>query len=643
MKTSIKKLFLYLGFATLLTLILYGKTLTYPFFFDDAVNFRLPQIYSLSQIWITAEGFPYFRPFTFAIWKIVLSIWGRYPPMFLHGMLLALHAVNGGLIGWLLDAERDETKFRFLPVAGISLFIFFPFSYQAIIWVASLFHPLVTFLILATIVFWIAYRRKWRWGIFLAFLTGFLAPFAHESGVLVGPLVSMWTWFSGRKFDRKTFYLWLSGVFFFLFWLFVPKTRDVTAIQDINVITLNIIYFLQGLIFPLLEALEFLNIPRGNLAYTIAVEVAGLALLGMLFWNGSKRRLAGKGWIWFILAAAPSVILLPFSYVIDGPRLLYLASVGIVLVWVAALGQEKFLKDKWRTIIVSAALIAILLLSFRVIQQQLRFFDWGARIIWSIVSATETTPDDGPVLFINIPAWFSSHQSPFKVGHDGATMIAEYAPLEDLTSINGAPARDLIAVTFPDILQEMDYNFGFYGAIVNQDQLGEIIETVDGVWNTHYTHSGPELFWAGRVMRSQPSNVGRHLATFDDGWELLESELLRADNDKRFSVRILWRCGQHLEPGWTIFLHVYDETGQILEQGDGDLLMNTYALSNCPEGAFVEDVRHIEFENTDSNMATIGVGLYNRQSQERMNARKSDGALWYNDTVIIWNKSNHEK
>ena len=637
MKTVMKKLLIYFGFSGVLTLILYGKALTYPFFFDDAVHFRLLESYSLSKIWIAAEGFPYFRPFPFAVWKLITLLWGRYPPLILHGMLLLLHAINGGLIGWLLHRDVEEGHFRFLPFAGIALFIVFPFSYQAVVWVASLFHPLVVFLILITIVGWMIYRRGRRLGAVIALFAGFLAPFTHESGILVGPLLTTYLWFAERKIDRKTFYLWLSGLIFLFFWLLVPKTREGTGIQGITSILMNIIYFLQGLSFPLLQAVGFLGVDTGNWFYILAIELIGVIILGVFLWRGSQKRLAGRGISWFVLAAIPVVMLLPFSYVIDGPRLLYLASVGIAIVWGAIFAGNTCPSYRIKRFGVYGAFLLTILLSMRVVRQEIRFFDWGSDLIWSMVSAMNDTPDSGPVLFVNVPAWFSSHQYPFKVGHDGATIIANYAPLEDLLSLHGVPNRDVIAVTYPDILQKMDYDFGSYGPMVDQTQLGKSIESVDGVWRTVYTSNGPKLLWAGRVKPTPTTNREDLLALFENDWELLESERLKSEYRDRIVFKLLWRCGQPLSPNWTIFLHVYDANGQVLVQGDGDFLMNTYALSDCPAAAMVEDMRYIPISTSDFDTAThIGIGLYNRQTAERMNAYQADGAPWYNDAAIIW-------
>ena len=183
--------------------LLYGTSLSLPFFFDDFVHYPFVEDNNVAQIWLSTNDLAYYRPLNFTLWRITYELFQGHDPFVDHAINLFLHAFNGFLVGWSASrlwslrgdrfpvVTRDEFRDDVWRIyLSATLFLLFPFSYQAVPWVGSLSHILVTTIILLAVFCFVQMRRtRLRlWGIASLFFT-FLAPFAHENGVLVMPFV----------------------------------------------------------------------------------------------------------------------------------------------------------------------------------------------------------------------------------------------------------------------------------------------------------------------------------------------------------------------------------------------------------------------------------------------------------------------
>jgi hypothetical protein len=80
---------------------------------------------------------------------------------------------------------------------------------------------------------------------------------------------------------------------------------------------------------------------------------------------------------------------------------------------------------------------------------------------------------------------------------------------------------------------------------------------------------------------------------------------------------LLWNCLAPLNPDETIFVHVFDANGQLVTQADGAPLRELFPLSQCRPGEQIHDIRSLTLP-TDA--FTIKAGVYNRATQQRLNA-----------------------
>jgi hypothetical protein len=155
--------YLFILWCSAIAIWLYGPVLNLPFFFDDFVERPYIQSLTLTQIWQTAGDLAYFRPLLFTLWKAISLLPANLSPALDHALNLFAFTATALLVGWLA-ARLWPSQPRTATIPGgpplfnwprafldATLFLYFPYSYQAVPWLGSLSHILSAFLILATI------------------------------------------------------------------------------------------------------------------------------------------------------------------------------------------------------------------------------------------------------------------------------------------------------------------------------------------------------------------------------------------------------------------------------------------------------------------------------------------------------------
>ena len=142
-----------IAWCSLLMVLSYQAVLRLPLITDDWTQLPYAASHSVTEIWQGATGFTYFRPLAFTIWKLLFVILGEHNDVVLHGLNFLLHLTDGVLVGVLASYLWTPRKSG-QHVAGwrsflsASLFIVFPFSFDAVVWVAAMMHPLMILLVL---------------------------------------------------------------------------------------------------------------------------------------------------------------------------------------------------------------------------------------------------------------------------------------------------------------------------------------------------------------------------------------------------------------------------------------------------------------------------------------------------------------
>jgi len=642
-----------------LTLVAYGRALDLPFFFDDLVHLPHVDQYSFGELWQTAGNLTYYRPLPFAIWKILYELLGLHDPVVLHSFSIILHAVNGFLVGWLAgslwsknqsatDLRSSRWLRRFLSA---SLFLMYPFSYQAVPWIGSLAHILVTNLILLSLAFYWQMRDSNRpiWGA-LSLVTAFLAPFAHENGVLVGPLLAaiFFTRVNYRENATRTLrhvIIWTLPALIWLAirWITSGSFSNSVAIGNVERLFQNSTYFLQGAAYPITWLSGWIRDATGANDIGVTVVLSAVVLLGALFiqkFNHADRRSA-LPWLWMVIAALPAILFLSFDYVINGPRLLMLVSVGAAWLWTDVAIQAAgwiYLTDgryslrKWlRAAFVAALCLLLLLQSYLFVQQRMSLHQLIGEAHNQVIDLTLISNEKGKsAIFVNAPTWVAPNNTTYALGHEGVQFLPNYAPPESLISVNRGRSAEIALLGNSAIRPEMPYKYGLAGANSSWHSLNEM---KGDIYVAEYSPEAVAFRFVG-VLRPDSSDIEPDY-WFNEPEGSSQVALLSAkavSGEEGVTVNLVWRVAQPPPEHVTVFVQVVDEHGLLIAQIDGDPLGGSYPLSQGLPGVIVEDRRVAALDEPGSHVL---VGLYNRLTGQRFAALSSSGQEWSDSAVVI--------
>ncbi|MEX1157427.1 MAG: hypothetical protein WEC79_00675, partial [Thermomicrobiales bacterium] len=145
-----------LAASTLLVFALYDRALGFSFLFDDTFDLTRVEGRSYWQLLSSSEGYSYYRPIPFLIWKALRDTQGNYDQATLHALPLIAHAIAGWCLFLLLRRLGAELWAAFPAL----LFLTFPFHYQNIAIVGTLFHPLAGAAMLGSLVLYERARSR---------------------------------------------------------------------------------------------------------------------------------------------------------------------------------------------------------------------------------------------------------------------------------------------------------------------------------------------------------------------------------------------------------------------------------------------------------------------------------------------------
>ncbi len=410
--------------------VAYGFSLRMPLFLDDIPHFRWMEGQTWLGILTSSRGIGYYRPLPFLVWKLLRSLQGVFHAPTLHWINLVLHLLNTFLVYGLVN--RQARKQGWL-VGGASalLFLLYPFSYQAVPWVGSLTHPLVTIITLGSLYLYrIAESRPSGPAGTLSVALAFLAPLVHETGILTAPLLCLLLLTDEERppfteLLRRTRFHWLGGLVGLAIWLAVPKSVRPPQVWNLEARYQNGVYLLQGLAYPVAPlARKVLLAGWGldDLQSILLICGPAVVLWWWLVGRKDRQRLLTLASGWFLLTVAPAWLMLGFEYIVDAPRLLYLSSAGIALFWAAPLYEQgTYRYGRMERIAAGLAVLSIALGSYTFIHQRAAIYEGVRRWIDQFVQSIRLVYEPGPILCINCPEFLAPREPTFAVGHEGGS------------------------------------------------------------------------------------------------------------------------------------------------------------------------------------------------------------------------------
>lgn len=630
------------------TLLLYREALQLPFFFDDMIHLRWLDWHSLSSIWTTAEGLGYYRPLTMSVWKIDSLLLGSNDPGRLHFLNLLLHALNttlAGYIAWRTWRGRGRALFTLIVA---SLFLTYPFSYQAVPSTSSLSKPLIATLVLGSVaLYWESRRRSLRWLMALSLLVGFLAPLAYETGVMV-PLAILAVEileYTRREFKR---FSWAPILHMILVWgiglplimLMEPETGASLRFPSLLNLWQNSVYFSQGLLFPLSPLATPLQriFPVDQYVLVAIVNLLGFAALVAFYRWAGRLDVFWYALSWFVVGILPLWLMLDFSYVITSPRLLYLGGTGAGLLWagIPVLLWTRMPARWWLKALAVASLLGMLVFNVAYVRDKMALAKAIATPLWQAAHAAQTHDESASLLYVNVPAWVAPKEPAYRIGTEGLTFIPEYVRIQDSVYVNAGVEPGIRAFMFDPVKQEWQAYIGYAGEGLDVGALAQEIRRADGVYLTTYVPDGLQFVEAGALEGTEVA-VELNAAAARFGEQILLVKHQVEPSESGLVLKLWWQAYQVPEGNVTVFVHVYDQAGQLIAQGDGYPLSGLFPAGEWQPGDQVRDVRVVTFpDDMAGGEYTVAVGWYNADTGQRLPALDQQGQSIANDALSVF-------
>jgi len=631
---------LLLASSCVLTLVAYGRVLAFPFMFDDVIHLRWLEGRGVFEGWAFAKGLQHYRPLVFSIWAASGKLFGPHNPWPLHLLSLLLHIANATLVGWL--AYQIIPGPRAALVATV-LFTTFPFSYQAIPSPGSQSKPLSTFLILlACYLYWEGRSRRSRPLVVASGLPALLAPFAYEAAVTIGAYILLMEYLLYRKKLVGAPSAWslsfiLIGPLFVGIRALVPISADPISFPGWEALWQNSVYFAQGLTWPMSLLAKPLMQWTGLRDQVATALVAYLSLALLILLSFRRRHFALlAAFMFFYLSLAVQWLVLPFGYVIDGPRILYAASVGAALFWANLLTIPPS-SAHWRAAQAVAAvmLVAMVAWSLDFIGQRIHLCDVGLAALSDASAKVAEAPEDEVQLFINLPSWLAPRRRGFALGHEGYLLLPMYtgAGLNDFVYANTGLKREVWVESLADIRREWKVLIGYYAPCSSVEAIADRIRRASRVWVLGFGADRLEIIEAGNVISEEAPETGQEehdLAIFAGAVAL--QKIKAHPRGSELILDLYWRPLQTLGEPYTVFVHLYGYDDRLVAQADGLPLGGTFPFRLWEADRTVRDVRRIPIpENLDFSQCSIGVGLYRTDTGERASAIDRQGRALADD------------
>ena len=622
---------LLLASPILTVLALYGYSLRLPFFWDDGPQFRLLETSNGLDVWLGNADYLYYRPAVFTLWKISAVFAGFYDGIGLHWLNIIFFGVAGVILGKIAYRLVPHHKLIMALVTSHG-FIIFPFSYQAVTWIGSMFHTFLALCLALTVwcaVIWMDKRRFWA--LIVGNIAGFLGIFSHEIGVVIPVAVVMvWVLWRGdirvkalippyRLNNHKDMNshahidnsppplhimgrgvgggvkfiapLIISAILFVLLYINVPRDTSPGRLQPMSEMLESGATLGQSALYPFIALIRPLVECTPSAMLMVMGIFGGFAMVMLIIiFIGRKMiyiRLSLLGLGWFAMMLTPSLLLLDQFYVNGSPRLLLLPSMGISLFWgvvVIALMNRRIGQIVVLGIIVLSATVAI-----RFLNTQRTYFTMQNEYAQRLFSMVKTQSPDLTTVLVNAPDYITPLEADrtFLRGAEGAAFLVHTVNYIDYLWINtGVHLPNLQTVKYGILNQAVGYSMNPHGDETDEMTLVQTVREADVVYVTQFYADDltPVLVKYPTIGDDSP------LYRVGDALYIIELGAVYLPENNRLRVHIRWQMDnpQMLQA----FVHVMC-SGEMIGQVDAGAWGGAYPFHLWAEGEILADLREI--------------------------------------------------
>ncbi|HSH05207.1 MAG TPA: hypothetical protein VLL52_22015, partial [Anaerolineae bacterium] len=582
---------------TTYALFLYLPTLGLPLIYDTLLHIRIAGNLDWRAVWLPNDAFGFYRPLTFAPMLLIEQLFGYYPHQLLHGLNIFHHSLNTFL---LITLAQRLWHHPLRAAAAGTLFATAPFSYQAIAVYGHNVHPFTTTLILLGLLTFLRTPTSPRWHLPTATLFA-LAILSHESAILFGGFAALCYWqIHPNAFDqqitalrhprhqwRQLFASWqlyiIAGFAYLFIYQFLPISRaPQAAVGDPGPLLPRLLYLLQSLTHPLTYILNQIPPLTTRLsATTLILTTTFILLLALLNRQTpptatTRQRLghrlhpflptqpAALGLLWWAAASLLIAIPLTTEYLLHGPRLLYLGTVGVALTWGYLLFPTTTTSMNKFTLLITTTLgLLFLLNNHRFVHQRLTLYQQLTTTITTPLQQMAPFPSDHQTVIINLPDWLDDTRNHYPIGSDFVAMLGDYLFIDEIVAANTRSPHDSWTAIVPEIQSPTNYNYGLHQQ-TSFDPLPPLTTTPRHYFLTHTTPDAPQTAYTGWASTAPPPNTT--LAHFTH-YTLSQAAATYCHN--QLTIDLTWHPIAPIPPTITLFVQLFDQTTQLTPPADG--------------------------------------------------------------------------
>ncbi|KAA3663738.1 MAG: hypothetical protein DWQ04_09270, partial [Chloroflexi bacterium] len=387
---------------------------------------------------------------------------------------------------------------------------------------------------------------------------------------------------------------------------------------NLNSMSLRILYLLQAATYPLAWVGRELSIER---APVIVWSGTAVIILWTLFSCRQKENrlplLLGAGW--WMAAYALIAIPLTTNYLLHGPRLLYVGSVGVALFWAtlleALLPKKQNISPILQHLGWLGAFLFIVLTSGSFVRDKLQTYQQMTSSVDTIKTTMADFAKDAGILSLNLPEFISPQPTRYPVGVELVSMLGHYLFVEELMDANLNSSQPSAAIMVPEQLAQTSYVY----TVHHQQSWDEVDFSLpeQHVFLTTYTDNGVYTSHTGWL--SWETAVSSPIADFTE-YKLLAAAATTCKH--KTTLHITWSPqNKTLAPSTTSFVQLFDATGQLIGQADGPPLAIRPDLIPTDANITITDLRELDTGTQTPALAIIGV--YNYLNGERFPATDS--------------------
>ncbi|MEJ2749687.1 MAG: hypothetical protein P8183_17540, partial [Anaerolineae bacterium] len=388
---------------------------------------------------------------------------------------------------------------------------------------------------------------------------------------------------------------------------------------------LRILYMLQAAAYPFSWLAHLLPdvTPRPLVLGATAVTIL------LIIWAARRRENWWPlllGWGWWGTSAALIAVPLATSYLLRGPRLLYLSAVGLALAWGTMLtsrqrpaASNKKLLDNLYSLVASLLIVFIAVTNWQFVRDKLAEYEQLTSPVAEIGKVMAERPSTEGIALVNLPQWLSPPRNTYAVGTEFVAMLGNYLFAEELIDVNlGDYAVYPVVVT--DLLEHPAYNYGLHQEVNFRGEAAATVPipsdwsaTGSQVFIVSYLDEGVQTRHTGGF---RPATNAPPIADIGP-YTLIEASGLFCDGTAE--AHLVWRLREQIPPTASIFVQLLDGNGRLVAQADGPPLNLRPDFITVQPGWEITDRRLLT--PTDAGTpAQILVGVYDFTTGERFPA-----------------------